>query len=215
MVSKTTCGVMIFVSTVIAIRFLVYLIQQNQFSPVSSNRLSRHQSPLKKYKCEALLLMLSTQDSVEMRNSIRNGWLSSMNTGQDPLNFRYKFIVGRSKTVKEDLDKKLNEEIYRYNDITVLPFIDDYWNLTVKVSVMFKWATSGAMGNCRLLFKVDEDVYIKAEPFKQMVRAIPLGNVYGGHVYDQLNRISKPLLRSICRGSHVFHVLLCGRVIAI
>jgi hypothetical protein len=135
-------------------------------------------------------LILSTAGSKGYRDAIRAGWLSDLANAKNSIGFKYKFVLGHNKNMVESREthKMLGDEILQYDDILILPFVDDYWNLTVKVSLMFKWPSVSK--ECKLIVKADEDVYIRADKFTSMIRSLPDVPLYGGHVYDRVNRIS-------------------------
>jgi hypothetical protein len=140
--------------------------------------------------CEAYLLILSTISSKPNRAAVRAGWLSNLMHMHHPMKFQYKFVVGHEPGTKHsDTSTKLRSEIEQYKDILVLPFDDHYWNLTVKVSLMFKWPT--IVDECKVIFKIDDDVHIRANRFTAMIRNLPKFAVYGGYVYDEVNRTSR------------------------
>ena len=139
--------------------------------------------------CAAYLLILSTISSVPNRAAVRSGWLSNLMHLHRPMVFQYKFVVGHEPGTKySDTYVKLRSEILQYNDILVLPFDDNYWNLTIKVSLMFKWPT--IVDECKILIKIDDDVHLRAHRLSAMIRNLPNFPVYGGYVYDEANRTS-------------------------
>jgi hypothetical protein len=136
--------------------------------------------------CDAYLLLLSTVNGSKTRAAIRAGWLSDLRNVSNKLSFRHVFVVGHEGHFN-DTRKKLSEEMKHHNDILLLPFMDSYWNLTVKVSLMLKWPT--ILNQCRYIVKLDEDVYVRARRFTNMIRNLPTSlPIYGGYYYDQKKR---------------------------
>jgi Galactosyltransferase len=89
----------------------------------------------------------------------------------------YKFVVGHEPGTKYSYTStKLLSEIKdilvpdifvpKYKDILVPPFDDNYWNLAI--NVMFKWPTT--VDECKVIFKIDDDVHIRASRFTAMIR---------------------------------------------
>ena len=150
--------------------------------------------------CEAYFLILSTMGARSRRDAIRRSWLAELSTVKNPLEFRYHFILGhpidargRTRAYTRTWDQLVSsDEWAKHDDMMVLPFVDAYWNLTIKVSLMFKWPEVLNSG-CRLLIKVDDDVYLRASQFTPIIRTIPPAPtpVYGGWYYDQVNVTSE------------------------
>lgn len=139
-------------------------------------------------KCDAYLLVLSTLREKTARDAIRAGWLKDMRECRGHLNFKHKFVVGHEDVVSHQAFEVLGEELRSHNDILVLPFVDSYWNLTVKVNLMFK--NPKLLNQCRYIVKLDSDVYIRADRFTQVIRRLPIARpIYGGYYYDQKKRI--------------------------
>ena len=151
--------------------------------------------------CEVYFLILSTLGARSRRDAIRRSWLAELSTVKPrPLTYRYHFVVGhptdargRTRAFTRTWDQLLSsDEWTAHDDLLLLPFIDSYWNLTVKVGVMFKWPEVLNSG-CRLLVKVDDDVYLRSRRFTTIVRSLPPAPapLYGGWYYDQINVTSE------------------------
>jgi hypothetical protein len=146
------------------------------------------------FACDAYLLFLSTINGSSTRAAIRSGWLSDLRYVNNKLSFRHVFVVGHEGYFN-DTREKLSEEMKQHKDILLLPFMDSYWNLTVKVSLMLKWPT--IVNQCRYIVKLDEDVYVRAQRFTNMIRNLPIFlPIYGGYYYDQKKR-RMPVNRTI------------------
>lgn len=152
-------------------------------------------TPRKRHdKCEAYLLLLSRASGSDSRAAIRSGWLSDLRKVNNKLLFRHMFVVGHEGRFN-DTYNKLSDEMKQFKDILILPFLDSYWNLTIKVSLMFKWPT--IVNQCKYIVKVDEDVYIRAERFTNMIHSLPDSlPIYGGYYYDQKKRVM-PVNRTV------------------
>jgi hypothetical protein len=53
---------------------------------------------------------------------------------------------------------------------------------------MFKWPT--VINECKYIVKSDDDIHIRAKKFTSMIRNLPDIPLYGGFVYDRVNRTS-------------------------
>ena len=138
-------------------------------------------------KCDAYLLILTSLRQNITREAIRAGWLKDMKECQGHLNFKHKFVVGHEDVVSRHAFEVLSEEMQLHDDILILPFVDSYWNLTVKVNLMFK--NQIFLNQCRYIVKVDSDVYIRADRFTQVIRRLPIARpIYAGYYYDQKKR---------------------------
>ena len=150
-------------------------------------------------QCSAMLLILSTRQSQRYRMAVREGWINSLFSLYPRFNFQYKFILGRDETLERRFGphgtaKFMRKEIDAFQDVEILPFLDTYLNLTMKVALMLKWAVVAAP-SCRYIFKIDEDVVLRPLAFAHFTTSILPSNgdsIYGGHVYDQKKRISAP-----------------------
>ena len=150
-------------------------------------------------KCDAMILIPSTVGEVERRAAIRESWLNDLYSHYDGRDFRLKhmFVFGKAKGLADKgvagrgspgaidtatataMEADLSLEMEEFGDILVFPFVDNYSNLTVKVGLMIKWA---AAQDCKLVFKIDSDVFIYSHKFVDLIEKIPSsGPVYGGH----------------------------------
>lgn len=138
-------------------------------------------------KCDAYLLILTSLRQNITREAIRAGWLKDMKKCPGHLNFKHKFVVGHEDVVNRQTFEVLSEEMKLHDDILILPFVDSYWNLTVKVNLMFK--NPILLDQCRYIVKVDSDVYIRADRFTHLIRRLPNARpIYAGYYYDQKKR---------------------------
>ena len=191
--------------------FIAQYLWSNAGTTITSSRVPiKKEKPLvptNKCPCKVCLFLFSTVKDVLQRDAIRGGWLSKLfqqsldnnkNSYDCQLSFDYKFVVGRDREVEKShsnngingTETLLHHETSYYDDLWILPFVDDYWNLTVKSSLVFKLAPT-RFPDCQYFFKVDSDVYIHAREFYSLVtnrltKALSRNNkVYGGYYYDQ------------------------------
>merc|ERR1719410_1680334 len=75
-----------------------------------------------------LVLVISSPGNTELRNTIRETWLSVSKKNH---NFKAFFVIGeRSLNSKQIYD--LSQEKFRYDDLMLLPIHDSYGSLTTK-----------------------------------------------------------------------------------
>ena len=171
--------------------FLYYWLFTNLLKPAN---LLQPFTSIGSIDCKANILILSTVKSIQMRHNIRKTWLSDMKRSYRK--FKYYFVVGHDMNVTEtfhDTYEYLKDEINEYNDLLVLPFIDSYWNLSVKVSLLYKRPEllDEAM-RCTFIFKIDEDVVIRANRLISLIHSLPSNYpIYGGHIYDNVTRFQQ------------------------
>ena len=138
-----------------------------------------------KKNCDALMLVLSTMDGNLTRAAIRSGWLKDIRGIRWGMKIQHKFVVGHMGNIT---DAAIISEIELHNDLLVLPFMDNYWNLSIKVGLMFK--SPDVLNKCKFIVKVDSDVYVRAARFTAVIKALPTRYpIYGGYYYDQKIRV--------------------------
>ena len=138
-----------------------------------------------KKTCDALILVLSTMNGNLTRAAIRSGWLKDIRGVRRGMSIKHKFILGHVGNVT---DAAIISEIELHDDLLILPFVDNYWNLSIKVGLMFK--SPDVLNKCRFIVKVDSDVYVRAARFTAVVKGLPTRYpIYGGYYYDQKIRV--------------------------
>jgi hypothetical protein len=152
-----------------------------------TNEMRTDQSLGSLQECDAYLLILTSLGQNITRDAIRAGWLKDMKECQGHLNFKHKFVVGHEDFVNRQTFEVLSEEIKLHDDILILPFVDSYWNLTVKVNLMFK--NPILLNQCQYIVKIDSDVYVRADRLTRVIRRLPHASpIYAGFYYDQKKR---------------------------
>jgi hypothetical protein len=148
-------------------------------------------------QCDAFFAILSTARNSKIRDAIREGWLSDAASVFNRFSFQYKFFIGWDKLIGSTATRRIVEfESAIHNDIVVLPFIDSYYNLTAKVGLLLKYSESNF--RCQYIFKIDDDVRISGIQMADLIDDLSNSKkdlVYGGYVYDQINRVSS-IIRS-------------------
>lgn len=125
--------------------------------------------------CELFIGILSSPSSRERRTAIRETWLKSL--ADSGLKMRYLFVVGRTTDSNEE--RMIEEEGHMHGDIARLPFLDTYYNLTIKTSHLLRLPESQG---CPLLVKCDDDVYIHSKNFLALLPGLPTEKLYAGHI---------------------------------
>ena len=110
-----------------------------------------------------LLLIDSSPRATELRNAIRETWLSD-HTEQD--NYVFKFIIGTASLKPGDM-QKLACENQQYGDLLLLPNIDDPiksqdWSPSKKVLWAFVWALDTV--NFAYIFKTNDATFVVLDP---------------------------------------------------
>ena len=119
------------------------------------------------------------------RAAIRSGWLKDIRSVRRGISIQHKFILGHVGNIT---DAATISEIDLHDDLLILPFIDNYWNLSIKVGLMFK--SPEVLNKCRFIVKVDSDVYVRAARFTAVIKGLPTRYpIYGGYYYDQKIRV--------------------------
>ena len=110
-----------------------------------------------------LLLIDSSPRATELRNAIRETWLS-YHTKQDK--YVFKFIIGTAKLKPSDA-QKLACENQKYGDLLLLPNIYDPiksqdWSASEKVLGAFVWALESI--NFAYIFKTNDATFVVLDP---------------------------------------------------
>lgn len=98
-----------------------------------------------------VVMIHSAPLKAKIRQGLRDSWFHS-----DP---RMLSLFALGKTHSESLQKKIEKENEKYNDILQGNFIDAYHNLTYKHTMLFKWFNTHCSG-VKFLVKMDDDVYM-------------------------------------------------------
>jgi len=96
-----------------------------------------------------LVFVLTKRDHFIQRETIRKTWSNKKLF----LQMHVIFILGSSNDIQ--LDKKIEKESNRYNDIVQESFQDSYLNLTLKTIQGIKWVS-------KYVLKVDDDVLVNS-----------------------------------------------------
>lgn len=127
-----------------------------------------------------MIIVKSTVRNVRLRQAIRTTW---GNLGSYA-SVRLVFTLGYNNSV---LQKVVDEEATRYNDIVQENFTDAYLNNTLKTIMSFNWAAQFCKDAEFLLF-LDDDFVIDLPKILKYIYAIPPGdaaNVFMGYLLDR------------------------------
>ena len=106
-------------------------------------------------KLRLLVVVYSAPTHYERRRVIRKTWGSAF---RKILGVRMIFMLGQ--TPNKVLQKGINLEADRYDDMVQEDFLDSFVNLTVKTTFMFKWITSNECLSAKFMFKADDDNFV-------------------------------------------------------
>ena len=105
------------------------------------------------------IVILTSPNGEDRRNTIRETWLSNVETLDPPV--VAKFIIG-VKELPPELMKNLEDENNLYHDILFLPELKDaYKELPSKVLQTFKWIDQNV--NSSHIMKVDDDSFVRLD----------------------------------------------------
>lgn len=99
-----------------------------------------------------VVLIHSAPSHRELRNSIRETWLSD-----SPQIISY-FLLGAVNST--EIQQEIEQEDLEYGDIIQGNFIDSYRNLTYKHAMAMKWFLDHSTPEIRFLVKLDDDVFV-------------------------------------------------------
>lgn len=76
------------------------------------------------------------------------------------------------------MEDKLGHEAGFFNDIIQFDFNESYYNLTLKSVAMLRW-TSLHCSKANFIFKVDNDAFIRVNPFLEKIESFSESKLYG------------------------------------
>jgi beta-1,3-galactosyltransferase 1 len=92
-----------------------------------------------------------------MRNSIRHTWVNNTYFTSQSGVVKVLFLLGKSN--ESTIQRQLELEFERFQDLLQGDFIDSYYNLSLKGTMAYKWVTERC-GNAKVIIKVDDDVVV-------------------------------------------------------
>lgn len=131
-----------------------------------------------------LLVIKSSSTSYERREVLRKTW--AQERIYNGMWIRTIFMLGTNGEgfEKERWNKVIAAEQKRYNDILQWDFMDTYFNLTLKQSLIFDWLDK----NCRqfrFLFDGDDDIFVSTENLVDYLQSLDNDgskHLYAGHL---------------------------------
>lgn len=119
-------------------------------------------------KCDVFLGIISRPEAREAREAMRQTWLQPIIQQQNEMSgVQYKFFVGRPAGAGPSWRGTADED-----DVVSLPFIDTYYNLSVKTAHVLRWPETHDLG-CRWVVKVDDDVYVHVPALLRTLSSLP------------------------------------------
>jgi len=107
------------------------------------------------------IAVLSAPGNFERRDSIRKTWLNHL---KDELFHRqlvdfvgFRFFLGKSSD--HDIEFLIEKEANLHKDILQVDMIDDYYQVTKKIALIFNWIDTRCSG-VDFVLKFDDDVYV-------------------------------------------------------
>lgn len=132
----------------------------------------------------AVIFVFCVVSDISRRMTIRETFGSALkNNSQTEIYF----VVGRVDN--EAMEDRLQKEAEYYNDILQFDFNDHYFNLTLKSIAMLRW-TAVHCSQAKFIFKLDNDCYIRVNPFLKQMTAFSGDTIYG------IYRINEPVMRT-------------------
>jgi len=121
-----------------------------------------------------LVLVISSPGNTELRNTIRETWLSVSKKNH---NFKAFFVIGeRSLNSKQIYD--LSQEKFRYDDLMLLPIHDSYGSLTTKVLKSFEYSHKNV--KFEYVLKCDDDTFVDLERVISELKSFNDPSLYWG-----------------------------------
>lgn len=119
------------------------------------------------YGPDLVILILSAPGNIEKRNAIRESWVklkdrkSYFDRAHGKIPVKYYFVIGDAG-LNVILQNKLGREQGRHYDILMLPVVDSYGNLTLKVLKSFEWINDqfDVGVSFKYVLKCDDDSFV-------------------------------------------------------
>lgn len=132
-----------------------------------------------------LVLIPSTAEHMDVRNSIRKTWGSVATTGHWPHKFirqKVKVVFLLAKRSYSFLQRMLVEESERYGDILQGDFKDSYYNLSTKILMGLRWASESCKV-AKFILKADDDTFVDIPAVIDLVMRENNDETILGYVY--------------------------------
>lgn len=132
-----------------------------------------HIPHIEKEKFRCIILILSAPDNVEKRAAVRETWVKFLGT-----DFLHLFIIG-SKDISSAQRSQIVKEHKSFGDILLVPVVDAYGNLSLKVLRSFQEVNS--VYDFTYLIKTDDDTFLNIQELKKALRLTPKQFLYWGY----------------------------------
>jgi len=153
----------------------------------------------------------SKTTNFKQREGIRSSWINYFKdpesqplTKQEKSSFEYRFMTGEPS--KQECDKFINcrpsdtKEVHRaiqaendtYGDVVMLPVVEYYLNLTLKMIHLFKHVAQYDRDTGESLTHyvgIDDDAYVRIDLLLNALRDMPTSRVYAGRVHREINNV--------------------------
>ena len=116
-----------------------------------------------------LILVVSASTSVVERMTTRRTWGSTNEVGA--MRVETKYLLGRSNA--NAVQRVVEAERKKFNDIIQTDFIDTYKNLTIKTITGLKWARTFCP-NAKFILKTDHDAFVHVPNLIRYLKSFPL-----------------------------------------
>ena len=108
--------------------------------------------------------VLSAPQYFDRRAGVREAWFQEVRK----LNMDSKFFLGRHKD--ENINKQVQEEAEKYQDVVIVPMDDDYYSITQKTAAIFVYAHYHY--DAKYIMKCDDDTYVFAAKILSFLQGI-------------------------------------------
>lgn len=110
-------------------------------------------------KVDLLILVKSAMNNFVQRDAIRNSWGQENELPGKIIKVLFFLGIDVDYYNNSEVQRKINKEMSKYNDIIQMDFIDQYFNNTIKTMMSFRWAYQHCPAADYYLFS-DDDMYI-------------------------------------------------------
>lgn len=137
--------------------------------------------------CQGFIGIVSRPEGHDSRQAIRHTWLKELlQLG----GYQYRFFIGHHPASTTTTRTTGEEE----GDVVRLPYIDTYYNLSIKTAHLLHYATTT---DCPVVIKCDDDVYLHPQRFHQLItKALPRYHnnkgIYLGHMLTSQAPVRDP-----------------------
>jgi hypothetical protein len=149
---------------------------------------------------QLVILVKSAMGNFERRNAIRSSW--GFERRFSDVLIRTVFLLGVEKSVLEGVDritelqKLIDLEAEKFNDIVQLNFVDTYFNNTRKTMSGFRWVMENCVRSKFYLF-VDDDFYVSVKNILAFLRNPVRYPEYLEEYNEQLRKLNQQKLQEM------------------